>query len=74
MIHHWKKISQKIFVMGLAWETDEDAVKKDFGECGEITDFGMPRDRETGQAKGFAFITYSTKAALDKALEFNDTE
>ena len=33
---------------------------------GEITDFSMITDRETGNPKGFAFITFATQVAAEK--------
>ena len=34
----------------------------------------MPKDRETGSFRGIAFIGYTTKEGLDKALAYNETE
>lgn len=63
----------KIFVKGLPYETTEDALKKHFGDCGEIENARMPKDDE-GNYKGYAFITYTDKGSCQKALEFNQTD
>jgi len=48
----------KVFVGGLNWETTEDSVKEFFKDCGETTDVYFPTDRETGNYRGFCFITF----------------
>ena len=66
--------STTVFVGGLSFNAEEEVVKKDFEECGEIVNFRFPMDRERGTPKGIAFITYKDKAGVEKALEFNETE
>merc|ERR1719230_1711480 len=61
------------FVKGLPFATDEEGLRKDFAECGEIESLRMPLNDE-GQCKGIAFITYKAKEGLEKAKEFNETE
>lgn len=63
----------EVFIGGLAFEATEDAVKADFAECGEIADFRFPLN-EWGQSKGIAFCVFNTKAAVEKALAFNETD
>jgi len=63
-----------VFVRGLPWGTTEEALTKDFTECGEIVNLRMPMDEETGNPRGFAFITYTDKAGMDKAMAFNETD
>jgi len=60
----------KVFVAGIPWSTSEEQVKKDFEECGELTDFHMPKNEE-GKPKGIAFVTYSTQEGMDAALKFD---
>jgi len=60
----------KVFVAGIPWSTSEEQVKKDFEECGEVTDFHMPKNEE-GKPKGIAFITYSSQEGVDAALKFD---
>merc|ERR1719443_1480838 len=49
-----------VFVGGLAWSVDEETLKKDFTECGEVVNIRMPKNEE-GQSKGIAFIEFSTQ-------------
>jgi len=62
-----------VFVRGLPFATTEDALRKDFAECGEVTSCRMPLNDE-GSCKGIAFIAYADKAGMDKALAFNETD
>ena len=62
-----------VFVRGLPFATTEEALNKDFGECGEILSCRMPLNDE-GSCKGIAFIKFTDKEAMDKAIEFNETD
>jgi len=62
-----------VFVRGLPFATSEEELKKDFGECGEIVSLRMPLNDE-GSCRGIAFIRYSAKEGMDKAIAFNDTD
>merc|ERR1712160_206403 len=55
-------------IRGLPFTTTEDVLRKDFGECGEILSLRMVYD------KGFAFIKYSSKEGMTKAMAFNETD
>jgi len=63
----------EIFVGGLPFSTTEEALKKDFAECGEIVNFRMPLNEE-GKARGIAFIEFKDKEACDKVLAFHETD
>jgi len=62
-----------VFVRGLPFETTEDALNKDFGECGELVSCRMPLN-DDGQCRGIAFIKYTDKDGMDKAIKFNETD
>merc|ERR1712048_1113196 len=51
----------------------EETLKKDFAECGEIVSLRMPLNDE-GSCRGIAFIKYSNKEGMDKAIAFNETD
>jgi RNA recognition motif-containing protein len=40
-----------------------------FAEFGTVELVSVPRNRETGQARGFAFVDMATREELDKAIE-----
>ena len=58
----------RLFVGRLSREATEATIKKAFGEHGEVVDFHMPVDRDTGNPRGFAFVTLSPKSAGEAAI------
>jgi len=62
-----------VFVRGLPFATTEEALNKDFAECGEVVSCRMPLNDDY-QCKGIAFIAYADKESMDKALAFNETD
>lgn len=42
---------------------------KHFGKYGEITDSVIMKDRNTGQPRGFGFITYADSSVVDRVIE-----
>merc|ERR1712135_128747 len=61
----------KVFVGGLPFSIEEDVLRKDFEECGPVTEIKLLKDAETGRSRGIAFITFATKEGVKKALEFD---
>ncbi|KAL2497553.1 RNA-binding (RRM/RBD/RNP motif) family protein [Abeliophyllum distichum] len=48
----------KVFVGGLAWETQKDTMKKYFEQFGEILEAVVITDKTTGRSKGYGFVTF----------------
>jgi len=63
--------SFRLFVGGIAWSVDEDTLRKDFAECGEVTELRLLMDRDTGNSRGIAFITMADKKGYDAALAYD---
>ncbi|XP_062078947.1 heterogeneous nuclear ribonucleoprotein 1 [Humulus lupulus] len=59
----------KIFIGGLAKDTNYATFNKHFGKYGEVVDSVIMKDRFTGQPRGFGFITYADPAVVDKVIE-----
>ena len=59
----------RLFVGRLSREVNEDLLRETFSEHGEVVDFHMPTDRETGNPRGFAFVTISPKSAGEAAIK-----
>lgn len=73
--HDDYKDSAYIFVGGIPYELTEGDVLCVFSQYGEILDLNMPRDRETGKPKGFAFIKYDDQRSTVLAVDnFNGAE
>ena len=59
----------KLYVGNLPFSADEAQLRDLFSAYGEISELAMITDRDTGRSKGFAFITFATQQAAEKALE-----
>jgi arginine/serine-rich splicing factor 2 len=40
-----------------------------FDRCGEVLDIRIPRDRRTGDSRGFAFVRYKYEDEAQKAVD-----
>lgn len=49
----------KVFVGGLAWETQKETMKKYFEQFGEILEAVVITDKATGRSKGYGFVSFS---------------
>ena len=47
----------KVFVGGLAWETQKETMKKYFEQFGEILEAVVITDKTTGRSKGYGFVS-----------------
>ncbi len=59
----------KLYVGNFPYSVDEAKLRSVFSAYGEISDLAMIMDRDTGRPKGFAFITFASQQAAEKALE-----
>nr|XP_007135317.1 hypothetical protein PHAVU_010G119200g [Phaseolus vulgaris]ESW07311.1 hypothetical protein PHAVU_010G119200g [Phaseolus vulgaris] len=59
----------KIFVGGLAWETQRDTVRRYFEQFGEILEAVVITDKNTGRSKGYGFITFKDPEAAKQACK-----
>ena len=63
--------SNKIFVGGLAWATDDHGLKAAFESFGNVTEAKVIADRMTGRSRGFGFVTFDSGDAVSEALTFD---
>ncbi|KAI0084189.1 hypothetical protein BDY19DRAFT_898821 [Irpex rosettiformis] len=66
--------TKTIFVGRLSWNVDEDWLASEFAECGEVVSARVQMDRTTGKSRGFAYVTFATTEAVEKALALNGKE
>ena len=59
----------RLFVGGLSWDTNEETLRKAFGEIGTVADAFIVRDRTTGDSRGFGFVTMENGKDAGKAIE-----
>ncbi|CAE1317331.1 HNRNPA1_3 [Acanthosepion pharaonis] len=57
----------KLFIGGLNYTTNEEAMKEYFEPWGEVVDCVVMRDPNTKKSRGFGFITYKTEEQVDEA-------
>jgi RNA recognition motif-containing protein len=62
------KMSVRLYVGNLAKSTTEDELKALFAKAGAVEAVEVIKDRDSGQSKGFAFITMTDQAEADKAI------
>jgi nucleolin len=63
----------KLFVAGLAETTTEEGLRKLFDSTGgSVAEVTVPRDRASGKARGFAFVTMSSEDEARQARQHLD--
>ncbi len=62
-------ISKKIFVGNLNFATTDQELRELFGEVGEVMDVHIPKDRESGRPRGFAFVRFAEEDQAAAAIE-----
>merc|ERR1711964_500061 len=58
----------KLFIGGLAWHTDENALRQKFEEFGAVEEAVVVKDRDTGRSRGFGFVRYGSDADAEAAI------
>ena len=64
----------KLYVGNLPYSVDESHLEQLFSAYGGVDEVVLIKDRETGRSKGFAFVTFNSQDAAEKALEQNGKE
>jgi RNA recognition motif-containing protein len=58
----------RLYVGNLAKSTTEDELKTLFTQAGSVASVDMVKDRNSGESKGFAFVTMGEQTEADKAI------
>ncbi len=61
--------SVRLFVGNLPYQATEDDLRGHFSQVGAPTQIVRPLDRETGRARGFAFVEYADRAVAEEAIK-----
>jgi len=59
----------KIYVGGVGKTTTEESLRTYFKKFGEIADSVIMQDRETGEPRGFAFVTFKNAESVQGVIE-----
>ena len=62
-------MSNKLFVGGLSWDTNDSSLDAAFARFGPLREAKVVTDRETGRSRGFGFVTFDAPADAEAALE-----
>jgi RNA recognition motif-containing protein len=63
----------EVCVMGLSFNAYDNDIRELFQQCGDILHVNL-LSRPDGKSKGMAFVKFSRKSAINKALELNGFE
>ncbi|KAK9862706.1 hypothetical protein WJX84_008352 [Apatococcus fuscideae] len=63
-----KPRSKKIFVGGLAPDTDEDQFQEYFERYGKVTEAQIMQDHTSGRSRGFGFITFEDESSVEQCF------
>ncbi|MDQ5954846.1 MAG: hypothetical protein QG583_774 [Patescibacteria group bacterium] len=68
-------MATKLYVGGLPYSTQEDALKDLFSQAGSVTSAVIIMDKMSGRSKGFGFVEMSSDAEAQAAVGmFNEKE
>jgi RNA recognition motif-containing protein len=59
----------RLFVGNLPYQATEDDLRTHFAQVGKPTQIVRPLDRETGRARGFAFVEYAERSEAEAAVK-----
>ncbi|OAY69493.1 Glycine-rich RNA-binding protein RZ1A [Ananas comosus] len=59
----------RCFIGGLSWSTTDSGLKDAFGKFGHLTEAKVVLDKFSGRSRGFGFVTYDDKKAMEEAIE-----
>jgi RNA recognition motif-containing protein len=68
-------MATKLYVGGLPYSVQEDALKDLFAQAGNVTSAVIIMDKMSGRSKGFGFVEMATAEEAQAAISmFNDQE
>jgi RNA recognition motif-containing protein len=59
----------RLFIGNLPYQASEEDLRQHFSQVGEPTQIVRPLDRETGRARGFAFVEYAERSLAEAAIK-----
>ena len=62
-------MGNRVYVGNLSYSVTTPDLKNAFASCGNVTDAKVMTDRESGQSRGFGFVTFATDAEAGAAIE-----
>ena len=59
----------KLYIGNLSWNTTQEELQSTFGQFGTVTDAVVMKDKFTGRSRGFGFVTMSSAAEGQAAID-----
>ncbi|XP_076959744.1 glycine-rich RNA-binding protein RZ1A-like [Bidens hawaiensis] len=63
------EVEYRCFIGGLSWSTSDRALKDAFSKFGHLVDAKVVLDKVSGRSRGFGFVTFDEKQAMEDAIE-----
>jgi RNA recognition motif-containing protein len=61
-------MNNRLYVGNLPYDVTTEGLRAAFAECGNVAETHVVTDRETGRARGFAFVTMATEVEATHAI------
>ena len=61
-------MGNRLYVGNLSFQSSAESVRAAFAAFGSVTDVHLVTDRESGQSRGFAFVTMSSAQEAQAAI------
>jgi RNA recognition motif-containing protein len=65
-------MGNRLYVGNLSFQATSESLRDAFASFGEVTDVHIVQDRETGQSRGFGFVTMGSAAEAGAAMSSMD--
>ncbi|KAF3331680.1 glycine-rich RNA-binding protein-like protein [Carex littledalei] len=59
----------RVFIGNLSWNTTDRSLEDAFMKFGKIADAKVVNDKYSGRSRGFGFVTFDDKEAMEEAIE-----
>ncbi|KAF4350755.1 hypothetical protein F8388_018978 [Cannabis sativa] len=64
-----EELEYRCFIGGLSWSTSDRGLKDAFDKYGKLVEAKVVVDKFSGRSRGFGFVTFDDKKAMDEAIE-----